>query len=242
MNLQVGSNNNYKNSPSFRANIYYVNDNYFRHLAKKFRDIPEAAGTYTGTSTLHPYEYLVENAVIEKPQAITLDARNCVVAVFINPVRKLLNMYHLSPYETTMSKLEETQNTIFEQAKKLKADTKENLQGIIKAGDFFTKKNVDLASIALLNAIKNTASDIAKKIGMDTTTIAGRKEVGIGVSVFSDALQNTHNILVSKGYPIEPDENILENFGIKNISPYDKLARIIKRRMWSPVIYDLNMA
>lgn len=241
MNLQIGSNNNYKNPPSFKSKVYYMGENCFNHLVKKFPNVPEAAGTYTGSSILYPYEWLIENAVIEKPRAITLDARNCVVAVFINPVRKLLNMYHLSPYEGTMSRLQEIQNTIFEQAKKLKADTKENLQGLIMAGDFFTKENVDLCSVALLDVVKNTASNIAEKIGMDTTIIAGRKNT-LGVSVFSDALRNKHNILVSKDYPIEPDENILENFGIKEISPNDKLATIINNRIWCPVpvVYDLN--
>ncbi len=238
MNLQLHRNNSYNKSSSFGSGIYCTNLDYFQKIYKKLPEMPNAGNTYTGG--FHKYEWLIENAVIQQPRAATLEAYNCVVLSIINPVRKLLNLYHLSPYEGTMSRLQDIKNTIFEQAKQLKADSKSPLEIFMTGGDSMSKDFPDENSNKLLNALSGTINDISEKIGMTKSIIAGRKSGEIGVSVISDATENKHYLNITERFVPTSLSGIQSDFEIQDINSKDKIHSIISHNHCPYVIYDLN--
>lgn len=215
MNLQTYRNNSYNKSPSFKADIYSVNTKYFEQIQAKYPKIPEAGSTLFQGSR----EWLIENAVIGKPQAITHRASDCSLVSIINPQTKQLNMYHLSPYERTMSRLEKIGDTIFEQAKKLQGNFDVELEGLMLGSDSKALYGEDADSFRLQEFMKKTLEAISQKIGMATTIITGKKDSATNVSLISDAVKNTHYVLAR---PVRPSlGEFFNDFETKIFSPKD---------------------
>lgn len=198
----LNQNNIYQKPLSFNARICYVDKSTFYTMRKGLIGCFEVGDV--GNS-----EWLIEEAAFKRPSAFTLEAYNCVVGSIFNPETQLVNMFHLSPYKKTMSRLNQVIEIIYEQAKSLKDKSEVKLEGLVTGGDGRKVGNND--DRKLLEAIKKAFENISKSQGMNYSVIAGRKNGQSHVNVISDAAKNTHYV-----YSYQPD------FEISDVSELSK--------------------
>lgn len=210
----INQNLNKKPSP-FTARIHYVDIEVFKDLLKK-ENKPFEVGS------VHNSDWVINEGAFKKTVAFTRGAFNCVVGSIFNPETKLMNMFHLSPYQKTMRDIENTKAIIIAQARELKGDSKANLEGFLLGGD--SQISVSRWDLELVRNIKDTFSKIADEIGMDYTTISERLAMYTSVSVISDAEKNSHFVYVDA--PKRELRNLRDldlNFKTKIISPKDEV-------------------
>jgi len=170
------------NKTSFKAKIKFVDKKTFNALLKTMPDSFEV-GKVTNK------HWTIEEAALVKPSAFTLEAYNCVVGSIFNPKTKLTNMFHISPYEEDIIKIDEIADNIFKQAKILKGNSKTKLEGFICGGESFECSEPD--ERLLLNIIHEIFDKISRKLGMNYSTISGRT-YDSNLNLISDAQKNTH--------------------------------------------------
>lgn len=228
-------------NPSFKAEIYYLNESPFYNKLASLRGIFEVGNR-------NNKEWLIEEAALIKPKAFTRIARNCVAFSIINPETKNLNMYHLSPEYQTMSRIELIPYIIFNQAKELKKNSSLKLEGLVTAGDYGRQARKDEA--ILLNTIIKTFKIISKKLGMDYSVIAGRKNGDTEINIISDAVENSHYINI---YPYNMTNHLdiinlykkrilslNDNFYISEENITDKLLKNISQKPQRALIKLVN--
>ncbi|MDD3435766.1 MAG: hypothetical protein PHC64_01290 [Candidatus Gastranaerophilales bacterium] len=212
-------NQNYtQKNPSFNADIRLVRSGgEFLTIAKGLRSVEVCRVTNKF--------FNIEEAAVMQRAAYTLRVFDCLAGSIINPETCLLNMFHLSPYENTMPRLEKVLGTIYRQAERLKGKTKTPLEGFIAGGDNSSD------SKRLFEGIKNIFDEIAKDLGMDYSIIALRK-FSFGVDLASDARTGTHYLHLKPCYCKEPEwlkqnaYNYLGKYRRIVISPSDTLFGI----------------
>ena len=204
-------------TPSFSAKLHFVNGAEFEDIKKSLPDIFEV-GKASGLP-----EWSIEEGAVKKPTAFTEHACNCIVGSIFNTQTKLTNMFHLGPYEATMLRMGEVQDTIFRQAKELLGNSKEKLEGFLTGGNNPAKSYG--FEKELYGGVKDTFDKISTDLGMTYSMVGQRSENTIAVNVISDANTNTHYIYAKQyDFPIDTFYNIIYMFDKRIISPQDSVA------------------
>lgn len=229
-----------QSSPSFKANIYLVAKSAFKDTLEKLPDAFEVGRTNNS-------DWLISEAAVNKVSAFTQDVYNCVFGSIFNPETRRVNLFHLSPYEKTMSDIQKVMAQVIEQAKELKGSSKCRLEGLLMGGNP-PKKDGVIASIMhevrqkagtsvydksdrqtywdveLLKSMKKAFSEISEKLGMDYSVIADRK-FPCCASVISDASKNTHYVYIGNAYPpVRVVSDLKDLYKTRIISPKDTIS------------------
>lgn len=205
--------NKAQKSPSFKANIFFVDGQTFNRKLKELSGVFHVSGLIDG---------VIEQAAVKKESAYTKGIRVCTSCITINPEKMLLNMEHLSPKGKTLPNIDEVKNTIFNQAKDLKGETNRNLQGLILGSDGNNMQDLFPLSISLREELCLVFNKISKNLGMDFSVIAGRLNPYTKMNVISDSVRNAHYIWV-QGLNSTSMQEVAKNYKTKIISPKDKV-------------------
>ena len=200
---------------SFKADIRYVKPDTFNAMMNVY---PCKFRVWNHGLT----EWVLGQSAIKKPIAYTEQVCNCVTGSIINPETRLLNMFHLSPYETNMANLKEIKERIIEQAKILKAGSSKNLEGLLLGGDSPQLEIYEQAG--LLKTVLEAFKTISKDFGMDYSVIAGRKNKFSYINLLSDARNNVHYINVNSFKSnVNNATDLSRYYEIKHLSDKDTL-------------------
>lgn len=168
-------------------------------------------------------KWIIEEAAVNLPTFYTHPALNCVIGSVINPKTGLGNMFHISPNPSNMDRLDEILSTIYRQTKALQRKPNERLEGLIVGSDglnmegkvyqpeWLIENNKKLQS-----SIKRLFKRMAESLGMDYSTILGRKDSIYCISVATDATHNTHYINLKGTDGIKDLRRLYEDVFISN--------------------------
>lgn len=216
---------------SFKANINYVRPDTFHAMLATF---PRSFRVWNHGLC----EWTIDQSAVRKPVAFTEGVCNCVTGSIINPETKLLNMFHLSPYESNLSNLKEIKEGLIEQAIILKNGRKKPLEGLLLGGDSPQMKEGEEAG--LLKTVLEAFEYISKYFGMDYSVIAGRKNKFSHLNLLSDARNGIHYVNVNSSNSVVNNATDLsryyeikllsdkDNLFIRNKNATDKFRKLIE--------------
>jgi len=205
-----------KKQPSFKAIIHYVNRPRFYEILQQLPDCFEVGNKYNK-------DWTIEEGAVKKASAFTLKTCNCLVGSIINPETKLGNFFHISPYEKNINRIDEIKDIIFEQARMLKDNSKQKLEGLILGGE--CKRISDKGDRKLKETFITAFEKIKKELEMDYSIISGRTNATYWLDIISDATKNAHYVNVQQKRPFEIKnlEELEQVFETKILSPKDSI-------------------